>query len=143
MRCDPNIVGPIRHFGRRRGFDVSPSLSRRAIGGSAGSIPIRGVVVALVMTELMGCAIHPIPDDVSPIPTENIVSAARCEMRLGLVDKVRIWFSELGIVEDNNVFNPDFVADNLKKINRRYPQFDLDDWNTYMAISVAYEWTFD
>jgi hypothetical protein len=41
------------------------------------------------MAALAGCSVHPIPDDVSPIPTEDIVRSARCEMRLGVFDQVK------------------------------------------------------
>lgn len=64
-------------------------------------------------------------------------------MRLGLATKVAAWFKDLGIKTDENIFKPDFVAENLDAISKRYADFDLEDWNNYMAISVAYEWMFD
>jgi hypothetical protein len=55
--------------------------------------PSRGSTSVLAMLSvalliLAGCSVHPIPDDVSPIRTEEIVQSARCELRLGLFDQI-------------------------------------------------------
>jgi hypothetical protein len=47
-----------------------------------------GTLAALAVLTLAGCSVHPIPDDISPIPTEEIVKSARCELRLGLFEQV-------------------------------------------------------
>lgn len=108
------------------------------------------MLAAVVVAGLTGCSIHPIADDVSPIPTENIVAAARCELRLALANKVDVWlFKDAKLPRSDPLLKPDFVGENgnLEKIAKRYPYpkyyFRLDDWKSYMAISVAYEWTFD
>jgi hypothetical protein len=61
---------------------------------------------------------HPIPDDVSPAPTEDIVASARCELRLGIVDKFKQWFEQ----EEITGIDPNVVADevDLAKMERRY-----------------------
>ncbi len=45
-------------------------------------------VLGFALSILAGCSVHPIPDDVSPIPTEEIVKSARCELRLGLFEQI-------------------------------------------------------
>jgi len=44
----------------------------------------RLVILSLAPMALAGCNVHPIVDDVSPIPNENIIASARCELRHGL-----------------------------------------------------------
>jgi hypothetical protein len=101
------------------------------------------MLAAVVAAGLTGCSIHPLPDDVSPIPTENIVAAARCEMRLGLAKKVRVWFFEdIKLPKDDPLLNPFLAGDNLDKIIRKY-SLDAEDWKNTMAVSVAFEWMFD
>src|SRR5205814_7503012 len=58
----------------------------------------KGVILAaFAATSLTACSLHPIPDDVSPIPTEAIVMVARCELRLGLIRMVNVWLYDDGI----------------------------------------------
>ena len=51
-------------------------------------------LAVVAVAALTGSSIHPLVDDVSPIPTEAIVAAARCELRLGLVHQVAVWFAD-------------------------------------------------
>lgn len=93
---------------------------------------------------LAGCSIHPLVDDVSPIPTEAIVAAARCELRAGLVHQVEVWFAD----EDPSVkrIDPNTVGDpeNLKRLKKLYPKAAKESsWDEYMDIAIAYEWSFD
>jgi hypothetical protein len=62
---------------------------------------------------LAGCSMHPIPDDVSPAPTEDIVASARCELRLGIVDKFKQWFEQ----EEIDGIDPKVVADEVDLAN--------------------------
>ncbi len=98
------------------------------------------LVVLLLMT-LAGCSVHPIPDEVSPVPTEGIVAAARCEMRQGLVETVRDqWFPDEYPPVDPTVIDPETVAEHLIQMKKRYPNVDLtNDWNEYMDIAVSYD----
>lgn|GEM_PF-5634522 len=100
------------------------------------------MLAILAVTSLTACSLHPIPDDVSPIPTEAIVAAARCELRLGLVEEVEVWFKD----ENPRVigFDPNTIAQHLDAMKARYPKVKIKgDWDEYMDIAIAYDWTFD
>lgn len=65
--------------------------------GSAILMRLRRLFAVLAAATLAGCSVHPIPDDVSPIPTEEIVRSARCEMRLGLFEQIERRLRSRGI----------------------------------------------
>jgi hypothetical protein len=137
------IVESIRQWRRGRNFDPR-SLKRAAARGFRPSSGAGGIGTVLAVAALTGCSIHPLVDDVSPIPTEAIVAAARCELRLGLVHQVEVWFAD----EEPPVtgFDPNTIGDgdNLQRMHKRFPKTDLEgDWLQYMDIAIAYEWTFD
>jgi hypothetical protein len=138
-----SIVESIRQLGRGRNFDVRP-VQRTAARGLGPSSGVGGICAVFALAALTGCSIHPLVDDVSPIPTEAIVAAARCELRLGLVHQVEVWFAD----EDKPVtgFDPNTVGEPgiLKLMKKRFPKIDLEgDWEQYMDIAIAYEWSFD
>ena len=100
--------------------------------------------VCLGSIALTGCNVHPIVDDVSPIPNENIIASARCELRLGLVSAVKNWFIDDKITD----FNPDFLGDQIEALKTRYsgnPAWvdRLKGYESYLAIAVAYNWNFE
>jgi hypothetical protein len=137
------IVESIRQLGRGRNFDVRP-VKRAAARGLRSSSGVGGICAVFALAALTGCSIHPLVDDVSPIPTEAIVAAARCELRLGLVHQVEVWFAD----EDPPVtgFDPNTVGEPgvLQMMKKRFPKIDLEgDWDQYMDIAIAYEWSFD
>lgn len=137
------IVESIRQLGRDRKFDVR-TVKRTAVRGLGPSSRTGGICAVAALTALTGCSIHPLVDDVSPIPTEAIVAAARCELRLGLVHQVEVWFAD----EEPPVtgFDPNTIGDgdNLKLMKKRFPKIDLEgDWEQYVDIAIAYDWTFD
>ena len=97
-----------------------------------------------------GCSVRPIPDDVSPIPTQEIVRSARCEMRLGVYDEIERRLSERRIAgwsrsnlktrEDWEAFGK-FLRTHIKK----HPQ-DADlisDLNSYADVAIAYDFDFN
>ena len=88
-----SIVESIRQLGRGRNADVRP-VQRAAFRSLVPSSRVGGICAVVALTALTGCSIHPLVDDVSPIPTEAIVAAARCELRLGLVHQVEVWFAD-------------------------------------------------
>lgn len=136
------IVESIRQLGRSCRFDAR-RLKRAAACGFKPSTGMSGVGAVFAVAALTGCSIHPLVDDVSPIPTEAIVAAARCELRLGLVHQVEVWFAdERPPVTD---FDPNTIgeAENLKRMHASFPKTDKDDWQQYLDIAIAYEWTFD
>lgn len=139
------IVESIRQLGRGRNFDVWP-LKRVAARGLEPSGGARGICAFFAVAVLAGCSIHPLVDDVSPIPTEAIVAAARCELRLGLVHQVEVWFAD----EDPPVtgFDPNTIGDkgNLERMYTLFPKTKPEnkgDWEQYLDIAIAYDWTFD
>ena len=71
-----NIIESIRQVGRGRNFDVRPLEGAAARLRRSSGLTGVCAVFALALT---GCSMHPLVDDVSPIPTEAIVAAARCE----------------------------------------------------------------
>src|SRR3954469_10668122 len=135
------IVESIRQLGRGRNFDVRPLRRAAARGKPSGGV--RGICAFFAVAALTGCSIHPLVNDVSPIPTEAIVAAARCELRLGLVHQVEVWFAD----EDKPVtgFDPNTVGEKgvVKRMKARFPKIDEADWQQYLDIAIAYEWTFD
>lgn len=54
----------------------------------AGSGARQGTLAVLAAALLTGCSVYPMPDDVSPLSTEEIVRSARCEMRLGVLEQI-------------------------------------------------------
>lgn len=135
------IVESIRQLGRGRNLRPVKRAAARGLRSSSG---VGGICAVFALAALAGCAIHPLVDDVSPIPTEAIVAAARCELRLGLVHQVEVWFAD----EEPPVtgFDPNTVGDKdvLKLMKKRFPKIDLEgDWQQYMDIAIAYDWTFD
>jgi hypothetical protein len=79
-------------------FGLRPKLTNQ---GRFGSLPYVGrkarLLTIIAITSLAGCSVHPTIDDISPIPTQEIVRSARCEMRLGLFDQVKRLLENAGI----------------------------------------------
>jgi hypothetical protein len=69
------------------GFSVLQRLNGKPSRPRTASAA-RGGLAALALVAVAGCSVHPLPDDVSPIATEEIVKSARCEMRLGLFEHI-------------------------------------------------------
>lgn len=135
MRWLPSIEGTFQSF----------SSAPKHSGGSAQSSQVRAMLIVLALTPLADCSAQPTPDQVSPVPTEGIVSRARCELRQGLVETVRDqWFLDEEPPVDPKIIDPETVAEHLNEMKKRYPTIDLtNDWNEYMDIAVSYDWAFD
>lgn len=90
---------------------------------------------------LGACSVHPIPDDVSPIPTEEIVRSARCEMRLGLFDQVKRLLVSKG-VRNFDVEALQTHAGRVKILAHIPPELSaiLDE---YGKVAVAYDFEFE
>jgi hypothetical protein len=143
-----SIVKSIRQLGRGRNSDVRPvkQATARGLGPSSRA---GGICAVVALAALTGCSIHPLVDDVSPIPTEAIVAAARCELRLGLVHQVDVWFAD----EDPPVtgFDPNTIGEqaNLARMKRLFPdvmgnkKVKSSNWDEYLDIAIAYDWSFD
>ena len=100
---------------------------------------------AVLAIALSGCTVHPLPDDLSPVPTEAIVAAARCELREGLVEMVKVWYQDAKPKIDPDVVNPNRIGEKkyLQLLATKYGADIKSDWNLYMDIAIAYDWTFD
>jgi hypothetical protein len=116
-------------------------------------LPLLIVLAGLVA----GCSVHPIPDDVVSIKTEDIVRYARCEMRMAVVDQIkqRKIVPASATEDDIAAFsaatynkvrrirkhNEDPTA---KKINMKKAltdrEFAIKD---YLEVAAAYEFEFD
>jgi hypothetical protein len=143
-----SLVKSIRQLGRGRNSDVRP-VKQAAARGLGPSSRVGGICAVVALAALTGCSIHPLVDDVSPIPTEAIVAAARCELRLGLVHQVDVWFAD----EDPPVtgFDPNTIGEqaNLARMKRLFPdvmgnkKVKSSNWDEYLDIAIAYDWSFD
>jgi hypothetical protein len=136
-------------------FTVSGSGWR---GGSTVSSRLGKMLVVLSVATLMGCSVHPIPDDVSPIPTEEIVKSARCEMRLGLFDQVGMQlkshgiqgitvgdlekYAEKSIYLTNGTQDKDFAA-LRQKIKDALPAELLVKFTAYANAAIVYDFEFN
>jgi hypothetical protein len=124
------------------------------MGCHPAMVPILLVLAAL----LAGCSVHPIPDDVLTLKTEDIVRYARCEMRAAIVDQLKRRLDipasapESEIVELTKTtmekvrkirkFNeekPPARQVNMKKVLGK-AEFAIKD---YLEVAVAYEFEFD
>src|SRR5690349_18485200 len=54
---------------------------------------LRLCAAALALTSA-GCAIHPLPEDFSGVPTDTIVQQIRCETRQAIIDSALGWLTE-------------------------------------------------
>ena len=99
---------------------------------------------------LAGCSVHPIPDDVSPIPTEEIVKSARCELRLGLFEQVERELRKRNItmwkatdLETQEGLAKFYVwLKNYVKTNPRDADL-LPKLNAYGNVAAAYDFDFN
>lgn len=90
---------------------------------------ILGSLLAMIVS---GCSVHPIPDDVSPIPTEEIVRSMRCETKLAVRSEIGQGLKIIGLSD----INPDQVLEpvNLVRIRQR----DKERGDTFADRLVAY-----
>jgi len=128
--------------------------ARRALGSRNGFPQVRRRCAPLIAASfglcvVAGCSIHPIPDDVSPIPTENIIASARCEARLGLADAVKSYFKDQS-AEDRSIarFDPNTLADDIATMKRLHGRDKLwarwiKEYEDFLKIGVAYDWKFE
>ena len=132
------VNAPPSHAGRGRGrLEWSGRICRWSAPLISGFVALFGVAA---------CSIHPIPDDVSPIPTENIVASARCEVRLGLAEAVRSWFKDQNI--STAEFNPNFLTEEIPRMKQLYGRDKVwarrvKEYEDYLGIGAAYDWSFD
>ncbi|NJO22432.1 MAG: hypothetical protein HC868_05165 [Sphingomonadales bacterium] len=94
------------------------------------------------LAAISGCSAHPIVDDVSPIPTEEIVKSARCEMKLGLVDelKAQLKAAKIADVDIDALLTP---AKRHAAVSPAPPPALASFLEEYGKVGVAYDFEFD
>jgi hypothetical protein len=60
----------------------------------------RSVIVSSLAALLGGCAIHPLPENVTGIDTPDIVRQIRCESREAVIHEVKQWLTSLANAGD-------------------------------------------
>jgi hypothetical protein len=60
-----------------------------------GIVEMRSWITALTVMTLAGCSVHPIPDDISPLPTEEIVRNMRCEVKDAVRKEIKAHLDDL------------------------------------------------
>ena len=112
---------------------------------------VTGATFAFVVA---GCAIHPLPEDVSGVPTGKIVQKIRCEARDGVRDKLIAWLEYRAYLDDDRAGRDIKAGDRaaeLKKHPDSLATFKTDGltlrtavYINYFAQSViSYNFTFD
>lgn len=108
------------------------STARGRLGLLAAVLPVAAAA---------GCATHPIADDVSPIPTEEIVRSARCEMRLGVLDEVQKRLREdAGISVDVRTLQ---TQEGRASVASKAPSAVESFLESYGKVGVAYDFEFN
>src|SRR5260370_25175742 len=101
------------------------------------------VILSLAMT---GCAIHPLPEDVTGVPTYLIARKVRCEARAGLKENLTQW---LKVVPNDPAANK--IGRELESAVRPLNTFS-DNWfqgpvkdivQKFANSAIAYNSTFD
>ena len=95
--------------------------------------------LSIVAIALAGCSTRPIPDDVSQVPTEDIVRSMRCETKHAVRDRIAF---ELGKIEASDI-EAEHVLDpvNLAHVRKRNPKLAAK-LLAYGASSIAYRFEF-
>jgi hypothetical protein len=113
----------------------------RWLSGRRSVLSRRIPLTLVAAAALAGCSVHPLPDDVTGIPTEEIVRSARCEMQLGLFDQVK-W-----LLEARGVRNFDIKDLQTKERRNRFlanpPRAVVSILEDYGKVGVAYDFDFD
>jgi hypothetical protein len=97
------------------------------------------LLVAIAALATAACSIHPLPDDVAFIPTEEIVKSARCETKLAVYERIRYELDKRGIAG----IAPDTILEkpNLDLI-RRHDNLLAFKIEAYSASAIAYTFEF-
>lgn len=93
---------------------------------------------------LAGCAIHPVQQDVTGVPTPDLVQYIRCETRLAIQDKA------IDLLRRENLSNPmiDALTDGRGRpwpptIRARMNAHERAVYDQYIKTGIAYDFTFD
>jgi hypothetical protein len=141
-----------------RSFFGRPFFSRSFFGGSWGKgrsgsklrASAKAAVPLISVFTLGACAIHPLQQDVTGVPTVDLVNHIRCETRLAIQDKA---IAMLRAYKDGQDGRTAYLAEYLSGIRgkpwRVNPNKDLADakerafYFRYINTGIAYDITFD
>lgn len=95
--------------------------------------------MALAGLMASACSIHPLPDDVAFVPTEEIVKSARCETKLAVYERIKYELDKRGIagIDPEAIMEPH----NLELIRKHDPLLALK-FEAYSASAIAYQFEF-
>jgi hypothetical protein len=96
---------------------------------------------SVVAATLVGCSIHPIPDDVSRYDTADIVRNVRCEAKEAVRERIQQALYERGIYDAD----PEKVLKDpalFERIRRRDPRL-ATKFKAYGATTISYAFLFD
>jgi hypothetical protein len=104
---------------------------------------MRSLVIACAALVLAGCSVRPIPDDVSSVPTEDIVRSMRCETKLAVRSEIAGGLKKIGLPDmvPDNVLQPQ----NMALIRQRDKQLGdnlAERMLAYSLVAIAYEFDF-
>lgn len=108
--------------------------SRSAAGGNPRSnrMKRRFILVTLQGLIVSGCALHPLPDDVTKLSTYNIVRQIRCETRKGVIDSI------LGYLTDERNYKGHKVDENSREVGRKFQAvFEADPFSYTNQYSIS------
>ena len=109
---------------------------------------MRASLSLLAGIALAGCSVHPIPDDVSPIPTEEIVRSMRCEVKHAVRKEIQDGLDRLGLAD----IVPDEIVQphNLARVRAVRTPADpgiglrvAQKFEDYSLATMAYAFEFD
>lgn len=117
------------------------SVARPRPPVTTGTFPgIRKMLVGLALVTVTGCSVHPIPDDVSPLKTEDIVRYARCELKRGVAERINEALVEVALSD----INPEDVLERkaFERICAKNTRL-ANKLQAYGASAIAYDFEFN
>lgn len=100
---------------------------------------MKSIVALMLAVLLAGCSIHPVPDNVSPVPTQEIVKSARCETKLAVYQRIERELASRSIkgIDPEAILMPA----NIVAIRKIDPLLALK-FEAYGASAIAYTFEF-
>ena len=101
------------------------------------------ILSVAVSVGLGACSVHPLPDDVSPIPTEEIVRTMRCETKLAVRAEIAAGLKFIGLSD----IVPELILEpvNLERVRQRDKERGdnlAERFLAYSVTSIAYAFDF-
>ena len=110
----------------------------------------RSACALLLSLSLLGCSIHPLPEDASGVKTTEIVRRIRCEARDGVRQKIAVWLMYRGSIDDPEaarlgplIADDPRALDTFKQDQKRLKSVTLAYINLFAKSVISYNFTFD